>query len=158
LALIPAVVALAGLLGQQIGGSTSAAETSRSDRSKRSTNTTEVAAESSGTAGATPTTLAASSDRRARIGFRTQRKLDDHYIKHGEEFGDIAKAEYLRRAQALRDAPLSEQIIEARQKRGNFARFDRNAGAFLAYEEDLIILTYFRPDDGEAYFKRAIKR
>jgi pyocin large subunit-like protein len=115
-------------------------------------------AQTSRSVGAVPTTLRASEARRATIGFRSQRRLDEHYIKHGAEFGNISKAEYLRRAQALRDASLSNQVIEVRQRRGNFARFDRRTGSFLAYEEDLIILTYFRPDDGEAYFRRAASR
>lgn len=65
---------------------------------------------------------------------------------------------YLEAAQQLRDAPLSDVVIERRQRRGNLARFDRSIGAFLAFDDDLVIRTYFRPDDGEQYFWRAVGR
>ncbi len=91
------------------------------------------------------------------VGFKTQQRLDDHYIKHGREFGDISKQQYLEMAQELRDAPLSNNIIEARQVRGNLARFDKTSGAFLAYSDNLVIQTFFRPNDGESYFRRAVK-
>src|SRR5947199_4827691 len=38
-------------------------------------------------------------------GFRSRRQFDEHYAKHGREFGNISRYEYLERAQALRDAP-----------------------------------------------------
>ena len=37
-------------------------------------------------------------------GFRSRRQLDEHYAKHGAEFGRISEHEYLRLAQELRDA------------------------------------------------------
>jgi pyocin large subunit-like protein len=37
-------------------------------------------------------------------------------------------------------------------------RFDRRGGEFLAFERDLTIRTFFRPNDGEAYFDRQLKR
>lgn len=61
-------------------------------------------------------------------------------------------------AQDLRDAPLSSRVIEATQSNGSIARFDRKTGAFLAFNNDLTIRTFFRPDDGEAYFRRAVNR
>jgi pyocin large subunit-like protein len=91
------------------------------------------------------------------IGFRTKQRFDDHFVKHGREFGNITKAKYLLMAQELRDAPLSTSIIEARQARGNLARFDRSSGGFIAFDDRLIIQTFFRPNDGEAYFRRAVK-
>ena len=69
-----------------------------------------------------------------------------------------SKAEYLTMAQGLRDAPLSASVLEAPQSNGSYARFDRRSGAFLAFNRDLTIRTFFRPDDGEAYFRRAVNR
>lgn len=103
------------------------------------------------------TTLASNrSDPRLRaIGFRSQSSLDDHYAKHGNEFGSISKAQYLSMAQDLRDAPLSRTVIEATQADGSISRFDRSTGGFLAFNPDLAIRTFFRPNGGEAYFRRA---
>lgn len=95
---------------------------------------------------------------RADIGFRTKRNLDEHYDKHGGEFGAISKAAYLRLAQSLRDRPLSSDVLESKRADGVTTRFDRQSGAFLAFNDDLTIRTFFKPNDGEAYFRRQLKR
>ena len=110
--------------------------------------------------GSTPTTPTTSTSNRAdprlrSIGFRSQARLDDHYVKHGHEFGSITKAQYLAMAQDLRDASLSSTVLQALQADGSLSRFDRRTQAFLAYNADLTIRTFFRPNDGEAYFQRA---
>lgn len=91
-------------------------------------------------------------------GFRSQRQLNEHFKKHGAEFGTITKADYLRMAQELRDAPVSEQILEATRPRGIVTKFDRKQGYFGAYNADRTIRTFFVPNDGERYFKRQAKR
>lgn len=93
-----------------------------------------------------------------RIGFASPRGLDSHWLKHGAEFEVSSKAAYLALAQDLRDAPLSSTVLEASQSNGSYARFDRRSGAFLAFNQDLTIRTFFRPDDGESYFRRAVNR
>ena len=93
-----------------------------------------------------------------RIGFASERGLDSHWRKHGSEFNVASKAEYLAMAQDLRDSPLSARVIEAPQANGSYARFDRTTGAFLAFNRDLTIRTFFRPNDGESYFRRAVNR
>jgi pyocin large subunit-like protein len=95
---------------------------------------------------------------RAEIGFATRRKFLDHYEKHGAEFGLISQEEYLRQAQILRDSPAGGDILEAVRADGVITRFDRKTGAFLAFNPDLIIRTYFKPNDGERYFRRQSKR
>src|SRR5215467_9339026 len=46
------------------------------------------------------------------IGFASQRKLREHYEKHGSELGAISREEYLRQAQMLRDRPAGGDILE----------------------------------------------
>jgi len=91
-------------------------------------------------------------------GFRTRTQLDEHYQKHGAEFGRISKDEYLRLAQALRDTPVGGPILEAIQPGGVITRFDKSHGYFGAYDRDGIIRTFFIPVDGERYFHRQAKR
>ncbi len=93
-----------------------------------------------------------------KIGFRTRRKFDEHYEKHGREFGGISQDEYLRQAQALRDAPVGGDILELSRGDGTVSRFDRSTGIFLAFDTDLTIRTCFKPNDGERYFKRQINK
>ena len=91
-------------------------------------------------------------------GFRSAAQFDEHYAKHGAEFGAISKAEYLRLAQELRDAPVGGPILEARRPNGEFSRFDRRHGYFGAYNPGGTIRTFFIPNNGERYFHRQAER
>jgi pyocin large subunit-like protein len=91
-------------------------------------------------------------------GFRSQRLLDEHYQKHGAEFGKISKSEYLRLAQELRDARAGGAILEEKQPNGVISRFDKAHGYFGAYNTDGTIRTFFIPNDGERYFHRQAAR
>jgi len=91
-------------------------------------------------------------------GFRSRDQLEEHFAKHGAEFGHISIAEYLRLAQELRDAPLGGPILEARRPDGQFSRFDRRKGYFGAYNRGGTIRTFFIPNDGERYFRRQARR
>ncbi|MFN0087201.1 MAG: hypothetical protein ACKVX9_17570 [Blastocatellia bacterium] len=95
---------------------------------------------------------------RADIGFATPGKFLDHYQKHGHEFGSISQKEYLRRAQELRDRPATGSVLESVRRDGVITRFDTDGGAFLAFNADLTIRTYFKPNDGVNYFRRQSKR
>ena len=87
-------------------------------------------------------------------GFRSRRQFEEHYAKHGREFGNISRQEYLERAQALRDAPAGGPILQAVTPDGIISRFDRRSGAFGAYNPDRTIRTFFIPNAGERYFHR----
>lgn len=103
-----------------------------------------------------PATTSNRSDPRLRaIGFRSRTKLEQHFEKHGREFGNVTLDEYLAMAQDLRDAPLSDRVVEANQVGGTISRFDRKTGAFTAFDRDLTIRTFFKPNGGEDYFRRA---
>ncbi|MET0850394.1 MAG: hypothetical protein ABW020_04610 [Candidatus Rokuibacteriota bacterium] len=89
-----------------------------------------------------------------RTGFRSETHLREHHDKHGREFGTVSRQEYLALAQALRDRPLGPRVIEATRADGVVTRFDRDSGAFIAFDPDGTIRTFLRPRDGEAYFRR----
>ncbi|HEY7334692.1 MAG TPA: hypothetical protein VH639_07400 [Bryobacteraceae bacterium] len=91
-------------------------------------------------------------------GFRSHRQLNEHYQKHGHEFGHITETEYLRLAQALRDVPAGGPILEVVKPGGVISRFDRRTGYFGAYNPDRTIRTFFIPNDGERYFHRQANR
>src|SRR5258706_14552160 len=67
-------------------------------------------------------------------GFRTRRQFDEHYQKHGREFGNISQQEYLRLGQELRDAPAGGPILEAVKPGGIITRLDRRKGCFGEYK------------------------
>lgn len=91
-------------------------------------------------------------------GFRNRRLFEEHYAKHGAEFGHISAQEYLERAQALRDASPGGQILQAVTPDGIVSRFDRRSGAFGAFNPDHTIRTFFIPNAGERYFHRQAKQ
>lgn len=91
-------------------------------------------------------------------GFRTQQQFDEHYRKHGAEFGHISQQQYLQLAQELRDAAVGGPILEFIRKDRIITRFDRRKGYFGAYNPDRTIRTFFIPNDGERYFRRQATR
>jgi pyocin large subunit-like protein len=96
--------------------------------------------------------------KRPDIGFASRQKLVDHYRKHGREFDAITMEQYLRKAQELRDRPAGGAILESARPDGVVTRFDRESGDFIAFNRDGVIRTYFRPADGEAYYRRQLGR
>jgi len=95
---------------------------------------------------------------RANIGFVDQRRLDEHYDKHGAEFGRITKQDYLRQAQLLRDAEVGGPVLQTVRADGVTTRFDRQTGAFVAFNRNGTIRTFFKPNDGERYYRRQAER
>jgi len=94
----------------------------------------------------------------AGVGFVDQRRLDEHYEKHGAAFGRITRQDYLHQAQLLRDAKASDPILETVRSDGVTTRFDRQTGAFIAFNANGVIRTFFKPNDGERYFRRQAER
>ena len=93
-----------------------------------------------------------------RVGFVNERRLDEHYDKHGPEFGRITKQDYLRQAQLLRDTQVGGPVLEAVRGDGVVTRFDRQTGAFIAFNPNGVIRTFFKPNDGERYWRRQAER
>ena len=94
----------------------------------------------------------------ASVGFADTKRLEEHYGKHGAEFGATSRQDYLRMAQKLRDAPADGPILEAVRRDGVVTRFDRQTGAFIAFNPNGVIRTFFRPNDGERYWRRQAER
>ena len=92
------------------------------------------------------------------IGFRSRARLDEHFSKHGREFGARSPGEYLALAQRLRDCPADDGVLEGLRPDGVTVRYDRATGAFLAFEGDRTIRTFFKPRRGEEYFRRQMER
>jgi pyocin large subunit-like protein len=92
------------------------------------------------------------------VGFADERRLDEHFAKHGAEFGRITRQEYLRQAQLLRDTAAGGPVLEAVRNDGVVTRFDRQTGAFIAFNSNGVIRTFFKPNDGERYWRRQAER
>ncbi len=92
------------------------------------------------------------------VGFADARRLDEHFEKHGAEFGRITKQDYLRQAQLLRDAKVGDPILETVRRDGVTTRFDKQTGAFIAFNPNGVIRTFFKPNAGERYYRRQAER
>ena len=101
-----------------------------------------------------------SSDSRpvSQRGFSNRRHLEEHFRKHGAQFNAPDAEHYLALAQALRDKPVGGDVLEAKRPDGSFSRFDKASGAFIACNADGTIRTFFKPNDGERYFRRQSNR
>jgi pyocin large subunit-like protein len=95
---------------------------------------------------------------RENVGFVDQRRLDEHYDKHGAEFGRITKQDYLHQAQLLRDAEIGGPVLQTVRTDGVATRYDRQTGAFIAFNRNGTIRTFFKPHDGERYYRRQAER
>jgi pyocin large subunit-like protein len=92
------------------------------------------------------------------VGFADHRRLDEHFAKHGSEFGRITKQDYLRQAQLLRDTKIGGPVLEAVRRDGVITRYDQQTGAFIAFNPNGVIRTFFKPNDGERYWRRQAER
>ncbi len=95
---------------------------------------------------------------RPHVGFVNERRLEEHYEKHGSEFGRISKQEYLHQAQLLRDAQVGGPVLQTVRADGVTTKFDRQTGAFVAFNPNGTIRTFFKPNDGERYYRRQADR
>jgi pyocin large subunit-like protein len=87
-------------------------------------------------------------------GFRTQHLLEEHFARHGHEFGPITRDQYLHMAQHLRDSHAGKEVLETKRPDGSGAKFDKRHGWFVAYDGDGTLRTFFVPNDGIRYFER----
>jgi len=108
--------------------------------------------------GAADATVAELEPRHPEIGFRSRERLVEHFRKHGREFRVKRADDYLRLAQILRDRPKSDDVLVFVRNDAVTCKFDRASGAFVAYNSDGTLRTFFRPNDGEAYFERQKSR
>lgn len=95
---------------------------------------------------------------RTNVGFVNERRLEEHYEKHGAEFGRITRQDYLRQAQLLRDAQVGGPVLQTVRADGVTTKFDRQTGAFVAFNPNGTIRTFFKPNDGERYYRRQAER
>lgn len=77
----------------------------------------------------------------------------ERHKKHLQEYGDITFEEYVKGARKLLNMPLSDDVEEFVNESGATYRYQRSTNDFVLARDGNIILTRFRPADGEAYWK-----
>ncbi|MEP6508294.1 MAG: hypothetical protein ABJC63_08705 [Gemmatimonadales bacterium] len=154
--LISGIVRIAGWFvvaaGLSVAGGcrSDAAPSARQSSAATSASVSQVSTQRTRTAVAVPV--------RTGIGFRSGKNLGEHFAKHGREFRGLSEQQYLFAAQTLRDRPVGGDVEEIVRGDGTLSRFDRASGAFLAFNKNGTIRTFFKPNDGEQYFRRQAQR
>lgn len=82
--------------------------------------------------------------------FRTQEQYDQHYQKHGAEFGNISQEQYLAMANAL----INDPDALTKSDDGDTLFYDKYENEFAVLSGDGYIRTFFKPDDGIDYWNR----
>ncbi len=85
--------------------------------------------------------------------FRNKTRYDEHYEKHGAEFGNITKKEYLQKANDLINSK-SDRVLHKYSDDGDYMYFDQDTGYFLVLSADGYIRTFFIPTAGIKYWER----
>jgi len=84
--------------------------------------------------------------------FRNDQLLEDHFLKHGNEFGYTSKEEYVEGANEVIKSPDSKHKTEAEDRDEIYYNENKNEIVFVS--TDGYIRTYFKPNDGINYFNR----
>jgi len=71
-------------------------------------------------------------------------KLEEHYLKHGYQFGQITKEQYLKGAQELLDARPGKDVLEKIRSNGDVEHFRVSTGEFAVMTKRGRIRTYYR--------------
>ena len=90
--------------------------------------------------------------------FISEQLFQKHYDKHRHEFGEISKERYLEKANALADAPLSEDVVQLVRSDGSVSKYCYSTNEFVVVTADRNIRTYFKPETKGAYWDEEIER
>jgi pyocin large subunit-like protein len=75
-------------------------------------------------------------------------QLEAHYLKHGDQFGNITQEQYLQGARALLDAVAEGDVLEKVRQNGDVERYRASTGEFAVMTKRGRIRTYFKTDYG----------
>ncbi len=86
------------------------------------------------------------------IVFRNDKLLMEHFEKHGKDMGFGSPEEYLAGANAV--VHNSDALHKTEQEDGDDVYYVRSTNDLVIVSVDGYIRTYFRPEDGAAYYDR----
>ena len=85
--------------------------------------------------------------------FHTSELYESHFLKHGAEFGNITKEQYLQMANDLINSK-SKSVLTKHEDDSDKLFYDVNKNEFLVLSTDGYIRTFFKPDDGLDYYNK----
>ena len=79
-------------------------------------------------------------------------KLEDHFIRHGADFGLETASDYEKAADAFLTSELGEGVRELTRTNGDVVRWDPETDAFGVVSSDGTIRTFYKPDPDQHGF------
>lgn len=87
-----------------------------------------------------------------KIEFETPESMQKHYVKHGEEYGDISIESYVSLANELANMPVSDDVEKIVRSDGSTAIYRFSTNDFLVVTKGGSIRTFFKPKNGKEYW------
>ena len=78
--------------------------------------------------------------------FGNQSRLEDHYERHGADFGATDAVDYERRADGFLTGQRNSDTLERVRENGDVVRYNPNTDEFGVVSKDGVLRTYFKPD------------
>ncbi len=78
--------------------------------------------------------------------FGSPAKLEDHFNRHGDDFGAQSAQEYQQQADNYLTGPLKNGALEKVRQNGDVVRYNPSTGEFGVVSANGVIRTYYRPD------------
>ena len=97
-------------------------------------------------------------DGKIEVRFETPEKMHKHYDKHIDKYGNISISEYIALANELVNAKDTDDIERIVRSDESTAIYRFSTNDFLVITKDGYIRTFFKPDDGEAYWREEHER
>ena len=97
--------------------------------------------------------------------FANNKRLTDHYDRHGKDFGARNKNEYQKQADAFLTGKKNSDTLEGTRSDGDIVRYNEKTDEFGILSKDGVIRTYYKPDPvrhgyptNKAYFYAQLRR
>lgn len=97
-------------------------------------------------------------DGKIEVRFETPEKMQKHYDKHIDKYGNISILEYIALANELVNAKDTDGIEKIVRSDESTAIYRFSTNDFLVITKDGYIRTFFKPDDGEKYWREEHER
>jgi filamentous hemagglutinin len=79
-------------------------------------------------------------------GFASDAQRQDHFDRHGSDFGAATPEEYERQADDFLNGPRGDEVLEKVRPNGDIVRYNPTTDEFGVTRADGTIRTYFKPD------------
>ena len=83
--------------------------------------------------------------------------LADHFRRHGKQMGCDTKESYAASAVRFANTVNRKDCISYKDKRGTTYKYNTKTNTFAIITKKGIVITYFKPSDGKAYYNKVVK-